>query len=271
MKSPVAKGALILVLILFVVGWQNWAVRRGGGGPSGIISSVFSPAQQGSGAAGTYFGDVWRVLIHRGSLVRENEELRYRLADVEGQNSRLLRYRRENDELRGLLKIAPPAGGTGVAAEIVSFDATDYAQRVTLNIGSRRGVKPKDVVYCAYGLVGQVITVSPFTCTVILLTDRESGVGAMTSRTAAKGVVLGSGSRICKFTYLDFGADVREGDLVVTSGLIEGRGGIYPKGMVIGKVIKVERDTTYSRLDAYVDPIVPFDRLTAVFVRVGAG
>ena len=112
--------------------------------------------------------------------------------------------------------------------------------------------------------------VGPLTCVAALLTDRESGVGAMSVRTLAKGVVLGTGERTCKLDFADFGADLREGDLLVTSGLITGRGAIFPKGIVIGRVTNVQRDKTYSRLDATVEPAVPFDRVSAVLVRVHA-
>lgn len=219
-------------------------------------------------AVGGWFLDVGSVMFRRNDIRRENEMLRTRLANAESQKNKLLGYHRENQELRKLLRIPKRPDGRVLAAEIVAYQATDFSQRVTLNVGSRRGVVSKDVVYCSYGLVGQVIQVSPFTCVVALITDRESGVGAMTSRTSAKGIVLGSGERLCKFSYVNFKADVREGDMLETSGLVAGQGAIYPKGLIVGKVLRVERDKAYSRLDAYVDPAVPFDRISAVYVRV---
>jgi rod shape-determining protein MreC len=193
--------------------------------------------------------------------------LRARLADAEGENKRLVRYRRENEELRQLLNMRKPSGGSGVAADVVSLASTDLARRITLNVGARQGVRPKDVVYTARGVVGQVIQVSPLTSKVLLLTDRQSGVGAMTARTTARGVVKGTGKSDCKMMYLDFQADVREGDLVVTSGESE----IFPKGLIIGRVLRVEKDKTYSNMTAYIDPAVPFDQISAVYVRVQTG
>jgi rod shape-determining protein MreC len=69
-------------------------------------------------------------------------------------------------------------------------------------------------------------------------------------------------------TFLDSdAADVREGDTVLTSGLSD----IFPRGLVLGRVLKVERDKRYSRLTAQVEPAVPFDQVSAVNVRIGAG
>ena len=274
--SPLISLILLIVVCVVLVAWYK-AARRGDDKNDRMYGGM-SPPEQGTlfvlrwvqrplMAVGNWFGDVGRTMTRRNGIISENEALRKRLADLEGQNQRLTRYRLENAELRQLLKMPKLPGGKEVAADIVSLDATDYARRVILNAGSRRGVRPKDVVYTAHGVVGHVITVSPFSCVVLLLTDRKSGAGAMTSRTMAKGVVKGTGDPICKMEYVDFHADVREGDLVVTSG----DSTIFPRGLVIGRVLKVEKNKTYSSMNAYIDPAVPFDQISAVWVRVQAG
>ncbi|MBW3636642.1 MAG: rod shape-determining protein MreC, partial [Armatimonadetes bacterium] len=271
MRIPAYPVVIAAVLGAGLVLWQNSASSRGGvSAPAGVAAATLSPLQRTLKASGDWLGDVGRVLVRRADIASQNEALQLRVADLEGQNARLSRLRRENVELRKLLEMPKVAGGRSLAAEIISYDASDFARRVTLNIGSRAGVAPKDVVYCAQGLVGQVTQVAPLTCVVTLLIDREGRAGAMTARTFAKGVIRGTGERICKLSYLDFNADVREGDLVTTSGLLIGRGAIFPKGMVIGRVVKVEKDKTYSRHEADVEPAVPFDRLSAVWVRVNA-
>jgi rod shape-determining protein MreC len=99
---------------------------------------------------------------------------------------------------------------------------------------------------------------------VLPLTDRLAGVGAMISRTLAKGILKGTGESQCQLSYLDYGADVREGDLVVTSGDSE----IFPRGLVLGHVVSIARDPRYSSLTATIEPAVAFDRLSAVYVRI---
>lgn len=272
MRIPALPVVIAAVLGTGLVLWQNAASSRGAASaPAGIAAATLSPLQRTLKASGDWFGDVGRVMARRGDIASQNETLQTRVADLESQNARLMRLRRENEELRKLLAMPKIAGGRELAAEIISYDATDFARRVTLNVGSRAGVAPKDVVYCAQGLVGQVTEVAPFTCIVTLLIDREGRAGAMTARTFAKGVVRGTGERLCKLSYLDFNADVREGDLITTSGLLTGRGAIFPKGLIIGRVVKVEKDKTYSRQEADIEPAVAFDRLSAVWVRVGAG
>jgi rod shape-determining protein MreC len=271
MRIPAYSVLVVAILGAGLVLWGNAASSHGGvSAPAGAAAATLSPLQRTLKASGDYLGDVGRVLVRRGDIASQNEALKMQLADLESQNARLSRLRRENEELRRLLNMPKVAAGKSLAAEIISYDATDFARRVTLNVGARSGVMPKDVVYCAQGLVGQVTQVAPFTSVVTLLIDREGRAGAMTARTFAKGVMQGTGERIGKLKYLDFNADVREGDLITTSGLLTGRGAIFPKGMVIGRVVKIEKDKTYSRQEADIEPAVAFDRISAVWVRINA-
>ena len=268
---------LALLLIAGVlVWWQGRAAQSGKmSAPSGVTFAVLRPGQKAVLAVGGWFGDVGKAMFRRGDIVSENEKLRTRVADLESRNVRLQRYRRENDELQALLKMTKPPGGKPLAAQIISYDAADYAQRFFVNVSARNGVQPKDVVFSSHGVVGQVVNSSSTflpipTSEVWLLTDRRSSVGAAIARTGAVGVVQGTGGALCRLDYLDYFADVRVGDTVLTSGLVVKEGGVYPKGLVIGRIIKVERDKTLSRLSAFVDPAVPFDQITTVWVRAGA-
>lgn len=268
---------LFLLLIAGVlVFWQKRAHKAGAlSVPESATFAVLRPAQKTLLGVGGWFSDVARVMFRRSDIAAQNENLRGRVADLQSQNERLRRYSSENDELRALIQMPKPAGGSGLAAQIVSFNATDASQHIFLNVGTRQGARVKDVVYCAQGVVGQIIAPNskmfPFpTSEVLLLTDRLSGVGAVITRSGATGVVQGTGETICKLGYLDFHADVREGDTVLTSGLVVQNGGVFPRGLVIGRIVKIERDKTLSRLTAYVAPAAPLNKITTVWVRVGA-
>ena len=276
MRRPLTFFLVLLAIAGVLVFWQKRAQKSGGiSTPASLAFGILRPGQKIVLSVGGWVSDVGRVMFRRKDLATENSDLRARMADVEGQNLRLQRYRRENEELQSLLKMPKPAGGSTIAAQIVSFDVTDSAQRVFVNVNQRQGVRAKDVVYTSHGIAGQVVNADykllPIpTSQVVLLTDRTSSVGAVVARTGATGIVQGTGGVLCKLNYLDFHADVREGDTVLSSGLVVKIGGVFPKGLVIGRVIKVERDKTLSRLTAYVDPAVPFDQITSVLVRVGA-
>ena len=276
MRRSLSFFLVLLAIAGVLVFWQNRAQKGGSiSTPASLTFAVLRPGQKIMLSVGGWLSDVGRVMFRRNDLASENQSLRGRVAEVEGQNLRLQRYRRENEELQSLLKMTKPEGGNSIAAQIVSFDVTDYTQRIFVNVNQRQRVRAKDVVFTSHGIAGQIVNADykflPIpTSEVLLLTDRRSGVGAVVARTGAVGVVQGTGGVLCKLDYLDFHADVREGDTVLTSGLVVKTGGVFPKGLVIGRIIKVERDKTLSRLTAFVDPAVPFDQITSVLVRVGA-
>ena len=262
--------ALMLALCVALVWWQKRASQQGKMSmPATASVGVLGAANRVLDGVGGWFGDVGHAMIGRGGVIEENETLRAQVADLQGQNQRLTRYRLENAELRTLLQTPKAPGGRSIAANIVALDATNFARRVTLDVGSRRGVRVKDVVYVAQGVIGQVIEVSPFNCVVLLLTDGDAGaIGAMTSRSGAKGILSGNGSALCHLEIMSsYGADVRTGDLVLTSGLSN----IFPRGLVLGRVINVTRDRSYSRLTAEVEPMAPLDQISTVYVRTIAG
>ena len=270
---------LVLVFIAVVlVFWQKRARRNNNphlSMPESATFAVLRPGQAALLSIGDWFMDVGRVMFRRNNVITQNENLRARVTQLQNANDLLRSYKTENNELRALLQTRKPSGGERLAAQIVSFNATDAAQHVFLNVGAQQGVRVKDVVYSSQGVVGQVVAPNarliPFpTSEVLLLTDRLSGVGAMVARSGASGVVQGTGGNICTLDYLPFHADVREGDLVLTSGLVVKDGGVFPRGLVIGRITKTERNKTLSRLTAFVAPAVPFDKITTVWVRTGA-
>ncbi len=257
------------VLCLGLVAMQNAAMGKGRLDPvAGVGTALLSPMQSGLNGAGAYFSDIGRVIMHRDDLASENTRLRARIVDLEGQNARLSRLQRENTELRTLLKMPAPLPGRNIGADVVAATRGDVARRLTLGAGSRAGVSVKDVVFCAQGLVGQISSVGPFTSVVTPLLDRDGGAGAFVSRSGAQGLVVGNGSDVPKMLYLPYDADVRVGDLLLSSGAGQSDGAIYPRGIVIGHIRKIEKDRAYSRQNAYVAPAVIPENLGAVWIHI---
>ena len=263
---PLVVGA---VLCTGLVAMQNAAGAKGRLDPiAGAGTALLSPLQSGLTSLGAYFGDVGRVLVHRGDLASDNTKLRGRVVDLEGQIARLSRLQRENEQLRGLLKMPAPLPGRNIGADVVAATRGDVARRLTLGAGSRAGVAVKDAVFCAQGLVGHVSQVGLWTSVVTPLVDRDGGAGAFDARSGAHGVVVGNGTDVPQMLYLPFDADVRAGDLLLTSGQGKNEGAIYPRGVVVGRVLKVEKDRAYSRQNAFVAPAVLPETLSAVWIHV---
>lgn len=161
--------------------------------------------------------------------------------------ARLRALEAENARLRALLALRDTQPAGAVAAEIIGREGY-----LLVGSGSADGVAPRMVALTPDGVLGQVVSVTPHTARILPLTDRDSGIGAITARTHATGVVKGTGGAICQLQYLDGGDDVHAGDQVLTSGL----GAIFPRGLPLGTITAVTRDAALSTRTATLTPAV---------------
>jgi rod shape-determining protein MreC len=112
------------------------------------------------------------------------------------------------------------------------------------------------------GIVGHVLQTSPHSAKILLVIDFNSSVDALIQRSRAKGVVEGNGESLCRLKYAPRTQDIQPGDTVVTSGL----GGRYPKGLLVGKISKVDKKSYGLFQQAEIVPSVDFAKLEEVFV-----
>jgi rod shape-determining protein MreC len=195
----------------------------------------------------------------------ENARLKEEVARLEQtlwmERDAVASYRR----LSSVLELAERFDERPVVAEIVGLDASAWFRTITVNRGAARGVELNAPVIAAGGLVGRVISVGPDVAQVQLLTDRDCSVGALLARTRVRGVVAGSGEQASPtgltLNYISNLEDVVEGDWIVTSGM----DGIYPKGIVVGRVASVRNGPRLFKL-VTVAPSAELERLEEVFI-----
>jgi rod shape-determining protein MreC len=205
--------------------------------------------------------DVWNGYIALRGVEDENEALRQQLQDlqIKLQEERALAQRSE--DLRQLLELRQRAELETTAAEIIAAGASPEFRTVTIDKGTGDHLEADMAVLSPSGVVGRVILPSLRASKVQLLIDRNAAAGAIVERTRAQGVVVGVGTDELRMDYVPETADVKNGDLVVTSGI----DGIYPKGFVIGTIESVEQGSgTYHEIR--VRPAVDFSRLEEVLV-----
>lgn len=191
-----------------------------------ITQSVVGSLRGGA----TYFQDLDR-------LKRENAELHERLAKVEVALAGKLEVESENRRLGQLLGLAPTVPEKGIAARVIARSPNNWQQRLVIDRGSASGIGVDSVVLIPRGVIGRVLKVSPNSAVVRLLTDPGQTVGVLNQRSRTPAVVLGEGSANLVLQYLPQQSDFRVGDAVLTSGL----GGVYPKGLSVGRVTRVEQ------------------------------
>jgi rod shape-determining protein MreC len=154
----------------------------------------------------------------------------------QGKERFLFEIEEENKRLRRLLDLREHSIYEGLASSVIAREPGNWFQALLLDRGERSGVKKNSIVVTPEGLVGRVIKVNKRSSQVLLITNPGSEIGALVQRTRIQGVIQGR-KRDLILKYLPLEADVREGDLVLTTGL---EGGLFPKGLVIGRIKKIE-------------------------------
>ena len=205
--------------------------------------------------------DFWTGYIDLRHVNEENAALKQELQalQIRLQEERALGQRTQ--DLRQLLELRQRAELATTAAEIIAAGASPEFRTVTIDKGSADGLAADMAVISPGGVVGRVILSSPRAAKVQLLVDHNAAAGAILERSRAQGVVVGLGADGLRMDYVPGTADVKPGDLVVTSGI----DGIYPKGFVIGTVADVERGPgSYHQIK--IQPAVDFSRIEEVLV-----
>jgi rod shape-determining protein MreC len=167
----------------------------------------------------------------------ENERLRKRLQQLEIEKNRLLEAEATNRRLQQLLAFRSHLSASIVTASIIGNSASSWFQSCLLDKGSADGVRKGMGVVTPLGVIGQVVSVSPRTAKVLLLTDPSSGVDVLLQRTRARGIVSGSLEYGTILKYVKRSEDIQEGDRLITSGL----DGVFPKGLLVGTVTKARK------------------------------
>lgn len=195
------------------------------------------------------------------SALREtNAQLRLLLAQAD-------EYKKQAEELQALLNLKDAYAAQGVAARIIGKSGSAWDQTITIDKGSDEGVETGLSVMGPYGLIGQVISVTPKTAVVRLLSDSRSGAAALIQSSRVEGIVKGSLEGLLYLENVDEDAQLSVGDVVVTSGL----GGSYVKGLLIGTVVNIDEEQGSSSRLIVVAPNDAASSLETVLVVFGIG
>jgi rod shape-determining protein MreC len=225
-----------------------------------------APLQHGLTSVVEAVGTLWRRYLYLVDVKRDNDRLTDENARLRSELSRLRVEAARGDKLERLLGLRSEVPSETVAARVVGVGTSPLFRVV--NVRLDRGdaeVKPGMPVLVPEGVVGRVGRVFGRYCDVVLAVDPKSAVDVLLPRTGGRGMLKGlpgdNGYR-ARIDYLLREEEVREGDEVVTSGV----GGVFPRGLPVGKVSRVVRRDFGLYQDAEVAPAVDFTRLDEVLV-----
>lgn len=206
------------------------------------LSVLVSPVQQ----LATMPGELWRqageFFVTQSSLVDQNQALQLQHERDAALLSQLQSLQQENRQLRSLLELPQRAGFAAVAAEIMYAERDVFKRKVLVDKGEDAKVRPGQVVMDDVGIVGQVTRVYPWLSEVTLITEKDHAVPVQVLRNGLRTIVFGAGdTSLLSLRYMPVSSDIQNGDVLVTSGI----DGVYPPGIPVARVIRIERDPAY--------------------------
>jgi rod shape-determining protein MreC len=192
------------------------------------------------------------------SAVASEEAARRKLILQSQRANQVEQLSAENTQLRKLLGLRERLSSPSTPAEVL-YDAADpYTRKVIIDRGLAQGVEPGSPVIDESGVLGQVTRVHPLISEVTLVTDPDQAIPVLNTRTGVRGITYGDagrhGSGGLELRYMAANADIQPGDLLTTSGV----DGVYPAGIPVAKVAKVERrpDSAFAKIVCHPQALV---------------
>lgn len=232
-----------------------------------VVAVVLHPVQRAAALPGAVIAGVGDYFASKQALAEENEALKQRLAETGAKAQGAVTLAQENERLKALLETRArlDSGATAVAVLYTGRDV--FQQKLVVDKGRDAGVVAGAAVVDADGIVGQVTRTYPYVAEVTLLTDKDHVIPVKLERNGVRAVMAGAGAgRAPELRFMSPTADVRVGDLLVTSGL----DGTYPQGLAVARIATVERDTGQMFARITVTPVGGVDRSEQLLVLARA-
>ena len=265
-RTPLAFALLLLLATVTMISDRN-ALREGDRELSwieGVLLDVAAPVQRVLAAPFVALSGVWEGYVAVLDVRADNERLVERIAELEEEN---LQYREAlvtGGRLGDIAQMREEFESPMLASRVVGLDVSPWFRAVLVDRGERQGIHAGNPVITHDGVVGVVTATSSGAAKTMLLLDRQSAVDGLVQRSRVRGVVRGQGTDRLGFEFVVREADVRRGDVIISSGL----DGVYPRGLRIGQVEEVEDPGGRLLQTAILKPSVDFGRLEQVFVML---
>ncbi len=225
------------------------------------VMTIFSPVPRFVNWIGGTAQDMHYGYLDMRGAVKENVELRRKVATLTTENLKLRQSGSDMRRLRSLLAYSEQFEFETSMAQVIMLDTAGRFKSVIIDRGSADGVAVNDIIANASGLIGRVVLTTQDLAKVQLVTDTNCAVGSLVERTRRQGVVRGTGGPIVQMFDIPSLADVQPGDRVLTAGI----DGVYPKGIPIGTVTRSEPGQSLFKA-VTVRPAVDFGTIEEVIV-----
>lgn len=252
---------IILILLVILTNTENSNLSY----IENIANKLVNPIQNGLTYVKNKVHGNSSFFTNINDLKAENEQLQEKNSKLEETLRELETIKAENQTLKEYLNLSEKYSDyKTVAADVISRDISNYSKTIVINAGTKSGIKENMTVIASEGLVGFVISATDTTSKVQTIVDSSSNTSSILSSSrdgvVCKGILEQNNN--LKAVYIPTDATIASGDSVETSGL----GGIYPKGIHIGKISKVVNTTNLNDRYALIETAVNFNKLETVLV-----
>lgn len=206
----------------------------------------------------------------RDKLLEENEALKAQLLVLQRRSEKYAALAAENNRLRELLHASAAVDDTAIVSEVIGVTPDPFSHEIIIDKGRRDGLSVGQAVLDAYGLMGQIVQTSQFTSRVMLISDSNHAVPVVVNRSGVRAILLGTGQpETLDLVDVPDTADIRRGDLLVSSGL----GGRFPKDYPVARVTRIQHDPGQPFATVKAAPLAHLYRsqLVLVVFKGGAG
>ena len=247
--------ALMMISYNLKYGMNNSFLRK-------IVLETTSPVQEVLSVSIQSVKDAWLRYILLVGIEDENRNLKKKINDLKAVLVSYQEGYREAQRLKKLLSISDNNNYRFITARVIGREQAALSRTVMINKGSSDGLKNGMPVIAPPGLIGRLVDVSLNVSRVLLFIDENSNIDAIVQRNRTQGIISGAGSGGMILKYISKTQDVKEGDVIVSSGM----GGVFPKGWLIGQVIYVDRQDASLFLKIKVAPFVDFSKLEELLI-----
>jgi rod shape-determining protein MreC len=233
-----------------------------------LASRALIPIERAVSDAGAAVSGFFGSIAELEQLRTDNAALRAQVETLTLENVRLREQAAAAQQIANLNGIAAGLPYKTIVAQVIARDPAGFVRTLTLDAGTDQGVAVGDVVVAEQGLVGRVTAVFPTYSRVLPITDSASSIVATVQRSRASGIVHGVFGETLSLEWVLQTEQIAAGDVVITAGLAlnnEVRS-LYPKGLVVGTVVDVQKADVQAYQKAVVTPAVDFRKLERVLV-----
>jgi rod shape-determining protein MreC len=224
-------------------------------------TEIVTPGEKGASWTFSGIGGLWHGYIALHHTYAENQRLRKQVGELELRNQELESKAAEAKRLSALLDFRDAHHEAPmIAAQVIGGSADPSSHILFINRGERGGIHRNQAVITPTGIVGKIVEVSPDASQVLLINDRDSGVGALLADTRTQGIIKGTGDPQPVMAYVTNDEKLHQGEVILTSG--EDR--IFPKGLLVGTVSGFKQGYPFQTIQ--VQSAAHLDRLEDVFV-----